>query len=593
MKRKNHYNQGSVLIITMMLFVAISLSVALGLVVPVLHANRTAQDTLESKRSYYIAESGVEDVLYRLREGKQLDASETLVLGTAETTTTVTNLSMNEKQITSLGDVNNKNRSVNITISQGAGVSFNYGVQIGQGGLVMTGSSGINGTIYSNGDIYGSSSSFITGSAYAANGEALSAEVQNGITGTPPASIIFGATTAAQDVAQSFIISTNTAINKAQFYIRKIGNPSNATVSLVTNSAGSPGTTVIASGTLSASLVTTSYGWVQVIFTSNPVLIPGATYWLVIDAGVSASSYYTLGANSGEYTSGSAKIGRYGTSWSATSPATLDGYFSFYVGGQTSRIYGNSQYNRLKIGTGGSGTAHAQTIDNVAATGLLYCQNGTGNNKSCNTGQSVPAASPWPVSDGNIQTWKDEALLGGTQTGNVNAGNGYQTATLGPKKIVGDLTVGGSATLNVTGTLWITGDLIVAGSGKLKLASAYGTSSGVIIVDGTVTIGGSAPVNGSGTSGSYILLVSLSDCPTSPSCGSDKAIEISGAAGAVVLVAQNGTVSFSGSAQAKQVTAYKLSLSGTTTVTYESGLADMSFSNSPSGTWNIDSWKEE
>jgi hypothetical protein len=60
----------------------------------------------------------------------------------------------------------------------------------------------------------------------------------------------------------------------------------------------------------------------------------------------------------------------------------------------------------------------------------------------------------------------------------------------------------------------------------------------------------------------------------------------------VVLNAQNGTISFTGSASAKEATAHKMSLSGSTTVNYESGLANMNFNSGPSGTWNVNSWKE-
>ncbi len=590
MRKKNLYNQGSALIITMVLFVAVSLSIALGLVVPVLHANRIAEDSLQSKRSYFIAESGVEDVLYRLRSGMQVSNSETLVLGTSQTTTSVTDLTGGQKEIQSIGDAKDRNRTVSVVVSQGAGAAFNYGLQVGLGGISMSGSSGINGSIYSNGDVFGTSSTFVTGSVYAANGEALTAEVSNGATGTPASSIIFGNTTATQDLAQSFTVSTDTPISRAQFYIKKIGAPANATVRIVTETAGSPGATTIASGALSASLVTTSYGWVNVQFSTNPALTPGTTYWLVIDAVNSSTNYYTVGANTNGYANGSAKIGRYGATWTATTPGTLDTYFALYVGGQTSRIYGESQYNQLRIGTSGTGNANAQTIDYVTAPGTLYCQSGTGNNKSCDTTQAVPTPAAWPVSDGNIEAWQEEALLGGTTTSVVVGGS--STQSIGPKKINGNLTIGGSGIVNVTGTLWVTGDVLVDGSGILRLSSAYGASSGVIIVDGTVTIAGSAPVNGSGTAGSYILLISLSDCPISPSCSGAKAIDISGSAGAVVLVAQNGTITFSGSASAKQATGRSISLNGSTTVTYETGLADLNFSSGPSGSWNIETWEE-
>lgn len=590
MKKTISNKQGSVLIITMVLFVALSLSIALGLVVPVLHANRIAEDSLQSKQSYFIAESGVEDVLYRLRSGMQVSGNETLVLGTSETTTSVTDLSGGQKQIESIGDARDRNRTVSMVVSQGVGAAFNYGLQVGLGGISMSGSSGINGSIYSNGDVFGTSSSFVTGSVYAANGEALTAEQSNGTTGTPSSTIVFANATTTQDLAQSFTVTTDTPVSKVQFYIKKTGVPANATVRLVNNAAGSPGSTTIASGALSASLVTTAYGWVNVQFSSNPSLTPGTTYWLVIDASNSSTNYYTVGANTNGYANGSAKIGRYGATWSATTPSTLDVYFLLYVGGQTSRIYGESQYNQLRIGTSGIGNASAQTIDYVNAPGTLYCQSGTGNNKSCNTTQAVPSPAAWPVSDGNIEAWQEEALLGGTSSSVSVAGS--STQSIGPKKINGNLTVGGSGILDVTGTLWVTGNVVVNGSGILRLSSAYGSSSGVIIVDGTVTIAGSAPVSGSGTAGSYILIISLSDCPISSSCGGTKAIDISGSAGAVVLVAQNGTVSFSGSARAKQATGRSITLSGSTTVTYESGLANMNFSSGPSGSWNIETWKE-
>lgn len=583
--------QGNALLFVMVFFVAISLSVAAGLVAPVIRANRVATNNLESKRSYFVAESGVEDVLYRLKHARQVSASETLVLGTQSATTTVTDISGGGKQIESFGDVNDRNRTVTVTVRQGVGVAFNYGVQVGQGGLTMTGSSGINGNVFANGDITGTSSSFITGSALAANSAALGVD-QSNASGTT-VDQVFANATSSQDIAQSFAVAAEVPLNKVQLYLKKISTPSNATVYIVADNAGTPSTTTLAQGILSASSVGTSYGWVDVLFTTNPTLQTGTTYWLVVDAGASATKYYVSGVNLDGYSSGIAKIGQYGGSWNALTPSTYDLYFKLYTGGQTGRIYGSSlsQWNQLHVGTSGDGVASAQAVDYTSVTGSLYCQSGTGNNKACTTTQAVPTEQPWPISDSNINTWKDEALAGGTSTGNISIG-GTSTQNLGPQKIVGNLTVGASGILNVTGTLWITGDLIVNGAGRMRLASAFGSGSGAVIVDGRITIGGSSPVTGSGTTGSYITLVSLSDCPISSSCGGSNAIDISGAAGAVVVVAQNGTVAFSGSGSAKSATGYAVSLSGATTVTYETGLANMNFTSGPGGSWDIASWKE-
>ncbi len=594
-KQTIQYQKGNALIIVMLLFVVISLSVSVGLVSPTVSSIRSVKDHLESARSYAVAESGVEDVYYRLLVGKNVSSSETITIGSQQSVTTLTDISGGTKQIQALGDSNDRNRTVTLTVSQGEGVSFNYGVQVGQGGMTLTGSSGINGSVYASGDIQGTSSSFITGSALSANSAALAADQSNS-TGTVT-NVSFGNTNSTQDMAQSFTVSTESPLHNVELYLRKVGTPANGTIYIMSDNGGIPSTVTLAQAPLSASSVGAgpTLGWVQSIFTTNPTLQTGVTYWLVVDVATNPSNYYVTGTNTNGYANGSSKIGQRGGTWNNSSPATLDYYFKVSIGGQTGRIFGSSlsQWNQLRVGTGGTGTASAQTVDYVTATGTIYCQTGTGNNKVCNTSQPAPTEQAWPVSDSNIQSWKDDAVeQGGITNGDVTLG-GSSTQSIGPRKIVGNMTVGGSGIMTVTGTLWITGNLTVNGSGILKLASTYGSSSGVIVVDGRVTIAGSSPVNGSGTSGSYIMITSLSDCPVSSSCSGANAIDISGSAGAVVLVAQNGTINFSGSASAKQATGYAINLSGSTVVTYESGLANMNFTSGPSGSWNVDSWQEE
>lgn len=581
--------EGNVLIITMLFFVAIALSIGMGLVLPVLKAHANAEHELNSKRSYFISESGVEDVVYRLTHSMTVSSTETLTLGSEQATTSISDISSTKKQITALGDSLSRNRIVSATIEQGEGVSFNYGVQVGRGGMTLSGSSGIKGNVYANGNITGCSSCYITGSAIAANSESLSADQQNG-TGTPTNDVVFGKVSTSEDIAQSFTVSTEVPLNKAQLYLKKNGNPSNATVYIVADNGGVPGTTYLASGTLSASSVTTSYGWTTILFTTNPTLQTGTTYWLVVNASTSSSNYYTVGANVGGY-AGTAKIGKYSGTWNVTSPSTLDYYFGIYLGGLTSTISGESQYNQLQIGSTATDVAKAGTVNYVNAKGTIYCQSGTGNNKTCNTTEAAPAPQPWPVSDANIADWESQAAVGGTSTGDYSLA-GSSKASLGPKKIVGNMHIGASAVLTVTGPLWITGNLTVDGSAVVKLDASYGSGDGIIVVGGRIIISGSSPIQGSGTTGSYIMAVSLSDCPISSSCSGANAIDVSGSAGAVVLVAQNGTVSFTGSASAKQATGYGISLSGSTSVSYESGLADMNFTSGPSGSWTVTSWKE-
>ena len=401
---------------------------------------------------------------------------------------------------------------------------------------------------------------------------------------TPSNNIIFGNANATQDVGQSFRTSSLSPLNKVQLYIKKTGAPSNATVKIMNDSSGNIGTTIIASGTLSASSITTSYGWVEVSFTTNPLLDITKTYWLVIDASTGSSSKcYMLGASNGDtYTNGLSKIGRVGSTWNNTTPTGLDYYFKLYLGGVNGSITGNSgsQWNQLHVGTI-SGTAQAHTVNYVNSTGNIYCKSGTGNNKTC-IDQPDPTYIAYPVSEANMTEWETDASSGGIYTGNYTVG--WAGATLGPKKIVGNLTVSGGGILTVTGNLWVTGNIILNGGATIKLASSYGSNDGVIMANGTVVVSGGGHASGSGTEGSYLMLLSRSDLTT--------AMSISGGSGAVIAYAPYGTITISGGASLKEATGYKMLVEGGSSITYESGLTNNNFSSGPSGTWGIDSWGE-
>ncbi|MEK7564168.1 MAG: hypothetical protein AAB510_01190 [Patescibacteria group bacterium] len=572
---------GQAMIISLIFFIFISLAITTGLVTPAVREFKISNDLLKSKQSLFLAESAVEDSYFRLKTGKTLGSSNTVTIDSNSATATITDSAYNEKTISSLGDVSSRHRKSEVVLTAGSGVSFNYGVLAGQGGINLNGSGTINGNVYANGPITGDSSAIITGTAISGNSPALATNQTNG-TGVPASNINFANANTTQDIAQSFQVSIESPLNKVQFYIRKVSTPSNATVRVVADSSGSPSTTVVATGTLNASTVTTSYGWVDVSFTTNPLLDVGVTYWLIIDASTNSTKYYTIGASSGGYGSGLGKIGQYSGTWNNTTPSGLDYYFSVYLGGVNGLIAGSSgsQWNQLHVGTI-SGSAQANTVNYTNATGNIYCQSGTGNNKSC-TSQTDPVYQTFPVSDANITEWQTDATSGGIYTGNYTVG--YAGASLGPKKIVGNLTVSGGGTLTITGTLWVTGNIILNGGGSIILSSSYGANDGVIVADGTITISGGGHATGSGISGSYIMMLTTSS--------STSAASISGGAGAVIIYASQGTIAISGGASLKEATGYRITVDGGSSITYESGLSNNNFSSGPSGSWDISSWKE-
>lgn len=167
-KRKVNNQSGAAMLISVIFFLFISLAIISGLVGGTVREFKNASVNLNSKQSYFLAESGSEDVFYRVRNGITVGNSEVINLGSNSATTEVNTLGGNSKEIISLGDVSNLERKTRILLSSGAGVGFNYGIQSGNGGFVLSGDSTITGNVYSNGNIQATSGVHITGTAVAA-----------------------------------------------------------------------------------------------------------------------------------------------------------------------------------------------------------------------------------------------------------------------------------------------------------------------------------------------------------------------------------------------------------------------------------------
>lgn len=446
----------------------------------------------------------------------------------------------------------------------------------------MGGNSGVIGNIYANGDIKGLNGAYVTGTAVAANSPALFSSEANDSPASPPSSIIFGKVTNSQDAAESFSSATTSPVNKIDLYLRKTGSPGNITVRLVADKSGAPDDVTLTSKTLLASSVTGSYGWITINFSDTPDLIASSTYWIVLDSGVSSTNYYTWGAND-TYGNGGASSGVFDGSWSAVSPVA-DGYFRLYQGGVVSSI------DNIDVGTSGTGDARAHTITNSSIAGVAYCQTGSGNNKTCDTSQSDPGPQDFPISQANIEAWESDASIA-TTTGSVSINNNG-SQTIGPRHITGNLSLDNGSTLTVSGTIWVDGTISVSNNSIVKLSSSYGGASGVIIANGNIFLENGTQFQGSGTAGSYLLLISNAVTQSDPTCSGPFAIDLSNNAGAVILYAPNGSMHLTNGAGVNEATAGMLCLDNNATVTYESGLANMFFSSGPGGSWKINSWNE-
>ncbi len=248
----------------------------------------------------------------------------------------------------------------------------------------------------------------------------------------------------------------------------------------------------------------------------------------------------------------------------------------------------------IQVGTGGFTLSNNAGVNgNVYANGDII-----GNNGSFITGDALSVGSisgvsvggstqtgvesqALPIADEQITGWKADASLGG-ELGSQNL-SGVNNV-LGPKKIVGNLSLGNNAKLKMTGTLWVTGNLSLSNAAQIYLDPGYGASGGVIVVDGSASFSNGSDFLGSGVEGSYVMLVSTNT--------SGSAISLGNNAGAVILYAPYGTIQLSNNAEVELISAKTISLSNNAVIDYHSGIIDTSFSSGPGGGYQVDSWKE-
>jgi len=579
-------SRGQVLLLSVVL-----LSVVLGLVgafTGYLSGVRKATNTFSARAAArQAAQAGIEKVVWCLNQpdgtncggtygGSHVGETNVSAGGNAFYTTTVTSVTGNLKTVTATGAYPNvTNPTATVTLKADVqtsteNASFFYGVQAGNGGFVMNNNAFVDGNIYANGDVIGAPGAYVTGTVWVAGGTALTPAEQEA---TYNADFEFGRVSPALDVAQSFKLSVDANINKLSFYVRKVGNPSNVTVNILANNSGVPSKTVIGTATLTASSVSGSYAWVDVSFSTPPALADNVTYWLSIDTSADSNDYWVIGGQTNNgYGNG---VGMSSASWNAATPvwtaAGRDFSFKVWTGGQITQIdevevYGDAHANTI-VDADVGGDAYYQTLTNTDVAGATH------------PGSPDPGPQDLPLSDAMIDQWKVDAAAGGTISGDATYDG--VSSTLGPKKITGNMTVTNNAVLTINGTIHVVGDLELSNNVVISLSPGYGANAGIIIADGKVTISNNVIFNGSGTEGSYVLVLT-----TNPSLDvASPAMTLSNNSENSIFYASDGMISVSNNAVLKEVTAFKLYLQNNASVEYESGLADVNFSSGPGGSW--------
>ncbi len=598
-RQRRNSKKGAALLIAILFFLIVSVTIAVGSGGPVIADRKAAQNLIKSKSSYFTSEAGVEDALYRVKKNKQISNPEITSLNGGTVSVTVNDSGGGEKEIVATGDVSSDTRKIQTSVATGQGYDFFYGAQVGEGGLVMNndsvvqGSGGATGNVYSNGPVTGANGANVTGNLTVATSITEDAQARSTVCNQDQ---IVGQTNPQIDFAQSFVASDSLPLYKISLDIKKVGSPSSPTVRIVNDSSGSPGTNSLASASLASSLVTSSYGWIDITFSSPANLVDGQTYWIVLDTSQDNSKYYVwCKDNNNGFGNGVAKYRQVWNSGNVWSSAIMDDLtFKTYIGG------GPGLIDTVSV----LGDARSNTIKNSNVSGVAYCQIGSGNNKACNTSQPDPSITNMPISQANIDQWKSDAEAGGVITGDCGDGgaagcnfsNG-NTISLGPKKIIGNLSIDNGKHLIVTGILHFTGNININNNSDIRCDASFGANSCLIIADGSIKPNNNATFGGSGQAGSYLMALStVEGCnggTLQPPCATgNSGIYLSNNVTGAIFYTTNSMIFLDNNVNVKEIIGYKVQLNNNAVIRYETGLVNANFTSGPSGGWNIKSWKE-
>ncbi len=151
-------NRGQAMLSSVVFFVFISLVIISGLASPTIREYKITNDLLQSKRSFFAADSGIEDVYYRLLQGLphlELGTYDVNV-GSDYTTVQIGSMVASQRTISSTGNSNGRKRIIQFITNYQSSVTFNSGLQFGKGGLLAQGAnSWVAGSITSAGPVIG------------------------------------------------------------------------------------------------------------------------------------------------------------------------------------------------------------------------------------------------------------------------------------------------------------------------------------------------------------------------------------------------------------------------------------------------------
>jgi hypothetical protein len=564
--------EGAIAIITLMAVSVFALIVMTTLTALATTNMQMTSAQAATEKTFYAAEAGINEALYRLIE-HPIPPPFTLDVNGIDVEVNI-QASGHQRTITSRAtDSTGKVRTLQLAATSSAFAGgFDYAVQSGTGGIEILNNSTVIGDVYSNGNIFGGTGSaiqaFVNGNLWVAGGPAVGPgpSQESGST-----SHNVGDQLSNMNAAQSLRVNADTQLKKVELFISRVGNlTSNPILKIVNDAAGSPSTNVIASKSIDKQNIPqapnpwTPVPAMPVEFDIGPMLFTNTTYWLVLDLSGTTSSKYIIwqfDTDTDSYIDGEAKES---SDFSSGTWNPLNGDFNFktFVGTDDTFI------RQLEV----SGDTHAHTINKSAINGdAFYFDSSTFINSTVNPPgtqifpQPDPPSKPFPITDSDIEQWKTEIESAGSPFTDTYTVSG--TVELESKKITGDLIFENNSHLIMSGNIWVQGNIITNQGSKISLHPDVGQASGVLIADGKIHINEGTDIEGSGDPKSFVLIISTNNSivPLDP------AILIDNNASAAIFYAKNGMVNLLNS-DLKCASGYFVRLDEGSTITFDRNL---------------------
>lgn len=147
-------NKGAALMLFLIFFMFASTSLTFALSRTIYSDLITYRFLADSTQSILAADAGVEDMAYRFVAGLAPDATEVITIGGSVVETIYAFDGVSDRyDVTSVGINNDIYRYSRVSLYLGAGASFNFGVQSGNGGFSLTNGSSVQGNVFSDGII--------------------------------------------------------------------------------------------------------------------------------------------------------------------------------------------------------------------------------------------------------------------------------------------------------------------------------------------------------------------------------------------------------------------------------------------------------